>query len=112
MPLEMPLEAPIMLKVDTSSPEWIKMRIAHYASIYGVSESTMNAVIKCESNYNPEAWGDKGNSRGLVQIHYPSHPTISDAQATDVEFALDFLARMLKEGRGSLWTCYRQLGNP
>lgn len=67
----------------------------------------MDWVVKCESNYNPNAWGDGGYSRGLVQIHYPAHPTISDEQALNIEFALDFLARNLKEGKGNMWTCWR-----
>lgn len=99
-------EAQILSVVSTSTPEWIKQRISHYAEVYGVSEITMNHIVKCESNYVPNIWGDYGNSRGLVQIHYPSNPTISDEQAMDIEFALDFLARNLKNGKGSMWTCW------
>ena len=105
MPLEIPLEAPIMLKVETSSPEWITQRIKHYAELYGVSEMTMNIAIKCESSYNPNAHGDGGLSHGLVQIYAPAHPSITHEQMHDVEFSLDFLAKNLKEGRGRMWTC-------
>lgn len=82
--------------------------IAEYAVLYDVSEYVMHTVINCESGYNPQAFGDHGNSRGLVQIHKPSHPTITDEQAYDPDFSIRFLAQKLAEGKGSMWTCYRK----
>lgn len=79
------------------------------AEEYGVSASVMKAVIECESNWNVSALGDSGESRGLVQIHRPSWPDISDEEAYNPEFAIDFLAAKLSEGEGQLWTCYRLL---
>ena len=99
--------APTLPKVEISSPESIKGRISYYAEYYKVSETTLNNVVKCESGYNPQAVGDNGTSHGLVQIHLPAHPYISDAEAHNVEFSLDFLARMIKAGRGAMWTCFR-----
>lgn len=90
------------------TPE-IKAYIALSAQKYGVSEVVMNKVISCESNYKPNAVGDGGKSHGLVQIHQPSHPYITRAQATDPEFAIDFLARNLADGKGRMWTCWRML---
>lgn len=90
-----------------TSEETIKARIHYYADLYGVSEVTMNIAIKCESNYNPNAVGDNGNSFGLSQIYLPAHPTVTKEQALDVEFALDFMAKNLKEGRHRMWTCLR-----
>lgn len=74
---------------------------------YNVSADVMNKVIFCESSYNTFAIGDGGMSRGLVQIHKKYHPTITDEMAFDEEFAIDFLAKNLSEGRGSMWTCFR-----
>lgn len=76
---------------------------------YGVSTTTLTKVISCESSFVETAMGDGGYSRGLVQIHAKYHPDVTYAQATDPEFAIDFLARNLSEGRGSMWTCYRNL---
>lgn len=69
----------------------------------------MTKIINCESSRNPNAVGDRGNSFGLVQIHLPSHPSITKEQALDEEYAIDFLAKNLSEGKGYLWTCYRML---
>lgn len=76
---------------------------------YGVSADVMNAVIKCESQYNPNAVGDGGHSRGLVQIFDSYHPNITHEQAFDPEFAITFLAKNLVQGKGEMWTCWRQL---
>jgi hypothetical protein len=110
-PLEVPAQ-PTAVQVATSSQEWIKQRISHYADIYGVSRDVMDFVVKCESNYNPNAVGDNGHSFGLVQIHLMSWKDagVDYGLATDPEFALDFLARKLKSGDGHLWTCYRLMG--
>lgn len=100
-----PLEAPTMPVEQSLDESGIKSRIHYYAEKYNVSEITMNIAIKCESNYNPNAVGDNGNSFGLVQIYLPAHPNITKEQALDVEFALDFMAKNLKEGRHRMWTC-------
>lgn len=77
---------------------------------HGVSWKTVEQVVECESQWNPDAYNASENSRGLVQIHKPSWPDITDEQAYDPEFALTFLASHLKEGNGDLWTCYRKMG--
>jgi hypothetical protein len=106
------IDEPQAVQVATSSKEWIKQRIIHYAEIYGVSWEVMDFIVKCESNYNPNAIGDNGHSFGLVQIHLMSwiDAGVDYGLATDPEFALDFLARKLKSGDGHLWTCYRLMG--
>ena len=90
------------------SEEGIKRKIDNTATQYGVSADTMHKVIKCESNYDRYALGDNGKSRGLVQIHSDYHD-VSDEDAYDPEYAIEFLAKKLKEGKGHLWTCYRKL---
>lgn len=84
-------------------------KIAEIAEKYNVSRVTITKVIACESNYNPNAVGDGGHSFGLVQIHLPSHPNITKAQALDQDFAIDFLGKKLSEGEGHIWTCYRKI---
>lgn len=81
--------------------------IGAYAHRYGVDAATMEAVIRCESRYNPYVRGDKGHSRGLAQISDIWHPEVSDTQAFDPYFSIEFLAKGLAEGRGSQWTCFR-----
>ena len=76
----------------------------------------MHYIIKNESSYNPLAKGDVGYyckrtqqiapSFGLVQINSCWHPNVSYEQATDPEFAIDFLARNLADKKCYLWsTC-------
>jgi len=100
-------EAQNAVLMVTSSPEWIKRRISYYADFYGVSEITMNHIIRCESGYNPEArnLNEKEDSNGLVQINLKAHE-ITLEQARDIEFSLDFLARNLRDGKGFMWTCW------
>lgn len=77
------------------------------AEQYSVSAEVMKTVIACESGYNPNALGDSGYSRGLVQIHSKYHPLVTDEMAYNEEFSIDFLADKLSKNQGSLWTCYR-----
>lgn len=94
-----------------------------YAEKHGVSKEVMHWIVSCESNYIPDAqskhrykrdnpkWGvkvgDQELSFGLAQIHLPSWGNITYEQAIDPDFALNFLAEKLSEGKGELWTCYR-----
>lgn len=89
------------------SKEQVISLIEEIAQEKAVSADVMKTVIKCESQYNPNAVGDNGHSRGLVQIYDDYHPNISHEQAFDPVFAINFLADNLKAGRGHLWTCYR-----
>ena len=98
-----------VLVASTSSQEAIRERIDFYANKYGVSAEVMDKVVNCESGYNPTARGDRGLARGLAQIRSDYHPTVTDEQAFDVDFPLDFLAENLAKGRGHLWTCWRML---
>lgn len=95
--------------------------IDKYSERYDVASSTMVQIITCESNFDPTiqsfqtyskdfpAWGVKKGDRelsfGLVQIHLPSHPDITKAEALDPDFSVRFLASQLSIGHASLWTC-------
>lgn len=75
----------------------------------GVDESVVLTVIGCESHWNPSARGDHGHSRGLAQIHALYHPDVSDKEADNPKFAIDFLVEHLAAGDGALWTCFRRI---
>lgn len=97
----------------------------YYADKYGVERALLRSVIACESNWVPDVqsnhhyqfndalrgiqWGERERSFGLAQISAPHHPNVSYEQAIDPDFALDFAARHISEGRGYWWTCYRML---
>ncbi len=95
-------EVTILIRTD----ETIEAKINRIATKYQVSAEVMHTVIHCESRYNPNAVGDSGKSRGLVQIHSDYHPTVTDAMAFDPEYAITFLAERLVLGQGYLWSCY------
>jgi hypothetical protein len=101
---ETPKEVLIEIEINWTK-ERIKEEIQTVADEYGVSAEVMNTVINCESQYNKKALGDHGHSRGLVQIHNEYHD-VTDAEAYDPAFAIDFLAKHLKAGQGHLWSCY------
>jgi hypothetical protein len=85
----------------------------------------MAGIIACESGWStdirsnhryhagnvPKGYkvGDYEQSYGLVQIHLPAHPHITKEQATDPEFAIDFLARNVAKGKANMWTCARTI---
>lgn len=97
------------LSAPVVSPPTIDELIVQKASEYQVSEALMREIIHCESSGNPNAIGDNGQSFGLVQIHLPSWPDISEEQALNPDFATTFLAEKLSKGQGYLWTCHRMI---
>ena len=108
-------------KVPVVSKEVIEFKIDWYADKYGVDVDSMRKVIYCEnrslnplaqSGYKSET-GPNGreDSWGLVQIHLPSHPHITRAQAQDVDFSLNFIAKAFSEGKQRMWSCWRAVFN-
>lgn len=97
--------------------------IVHVKAIeYGVPAPLLEKIITCESQWQPTVQsrhiyqftdakrgiykGQRERSFGLVQISLPHNPTITYAQATEPEFAIDFLAKKVSEGKGCLWSCF------
>lgn len=68
------------------------------------------SIIQCESQWNTHAIGDHGHSFGLSQIHLPSHASISQEQAENPRFAVNFLVENIASGNAHMWTCARLLG--
>ena len=69
----------------------------------------LEAVVKCESNYNPAAVGDHGKSIGIFQIHLPAHPDVSRAEAKDPWFSLAWAIDKYYKGEIGIWSCYHIL---
>ena len=105
-----PVERAVVRQVKRPEPSATLIALINEkADQFNVSAEIMTKVIACESGFNERALGDAGYSRGLVQIHSKYHPTVTDAQAYDAEFAVEFLAKSLADGKGSMWTCWRLL---
>lgn len=71
----------------------------------GLDPVQVKKVINCESGWNPEATGKLGE-RGLVQIWLKQHPYVTEAQAVDPFFAIDFLTKNLKAHK-TWWSCWK-----
>lgn len=106
-----PLESQKLPVVERND---INLIITRKAFVYGVDEELMHEIVKCESRYNPNAVNisTKEKSYGLVQINTMVHD-ISVQQATDPEFAIDFLAKNIKKGKApKMWvTCFDRATN-
>lgn len=99
---------PEINKMDTKE-EYIEY--IYKRAVQGKFEpSSVVNTIKCESGFNKDAVGDNGTSFGLVQIHLPAHPYVTKEEATDPQFALDFIIDAFKNGQQKMWTCARILG--
>lgn len=112
----MPVEPPSVAECNPVPKEIIYAKIAHYASIYGVSEGMMDYIVRNESHYSSCAIGDThltdpdGNphlSLGAVQINRYWNPDVTEAEAYDIDFSLNFLADALSKGHCSRWTTCR-----
>jgi len=81
--------------------------IERYAT--GTKAYQMKRTIWCESfNNNVQSYvidrrGNREESYGLVQIHLPSHPTVTKEQALDVEFAIRWMSN---NWEGTAWYGY------
>lgn len=119
-----PIEA---VPAAPSSPAPFDVEIVAYAAKYGVSAPLMRRIIECETAntfdpkiqsfvryaYSRPAYGivkgDRERSFGLAQIHLPDNPRISYEQATDPDFALNFMASEIAAGNTWRWkACYAE----
>ena len=104
-----PIIAPKPQNAPTTKEKMIDEIILINAFKYNLEPNLLHQVIKCESSYNPKAVGDGGHSRGLVQIYDDFHPDVTHEMAFDPEFSVEFLAKAISQGKGNMWTCYRNL---
>lgn len=92
------------------SSDYIKTTlIPFYSKFYDVSPSLVSDIVACESGYNASVRGDLGHSRGAVQISDIYHPEITDVEAFNAFFSINYLTSQIAKGNGHQWSCYRQL---
>ena len=107
---------------DLEGTIWSREDIDWYISVmatkYNVSEDTMHAIVKGESQYNDMTRdGDMSitcartglpvRARGLVQITECYFPDVTDEEAQHVPYAIEFLAKNMSEGLGvMLWSTH------
>ena len=81
--------------------------VTYFAKQYQVNERQMLVTMACESSFNSNAVGDGGKSFGLSQIYLPANPLVTQEQALDKVYAVEFMAREFKQGNQRKWTCWR-----
>lgn len=104
----------------------IREKITALAEKYEVNENQVFGTVNCENNtfdpnrqsehrytYSNPRWGTAAGERersfGVVQIHLPSHPTITHEQATDPEWSLEWMVKEFAKGNQTAWTCWKKL---
>ena len=85
--------------------------LALYADKYNVSYERMYKTAYCESGLNPKAINSTSReySVGIVQINLKAHKNITVAQAQDVHFASEFMAREFSRNNARIWSCYTKI---
>lgn len=92
----------------TNVPEEYTNMIVETANKYGIKPEIVAGLLSKESNF--DATADNGEDRGIAQINRNAHPEISDEQALDPAFAIDFVGKeisRLKEATGSEFDALR-----
>lgn len=115
LPLVVLMPKPVIAEpIEIVSPTemTIEGQINYYSELYDVDSGIISKVIQCESKFNPNAHNPNGeNSWGLVQINLNSHPEITQEQALDTNFSINYLVNNISLGNGRMWTSYRAIKN-
>lgn len=106
-PEVIPEPAPVVEIHREPLPVDVEGLLDEYSTLYGVSREIMMRTLYCESRLKFDAVGDGGHSFGIAQIHLPSHPEITKADALDPDFAIRFMAQEFEKGNAWKWTCWR-----
>lgn len=108
-----PIIADQLSPIQTNK-EIVESLVTKYAAQYDVSAYRMNVVLACEdSTYEFDRQSDyvalsgREKSFGVAQINLPSHADITYAEATDPNFAVEFMAKEFSLGHAYEWSCYR-----
>lgn len=93
---------------DTSGISQIKEAIREVAIKYGVDNSQLIQVIKCESGFNAKAIGDSGKAYGLLQYHKPTFDGFCSGDYHSPKDQLNCVGKMWQTERLKLhWSCWK-----
>ena len=84
----------------------IEDKIKSKATEMGIDPELAVRVAKAESGLNPKATNtnkDGSIDRGIYQINSKWHPEVSESQAFDVDFSINFFCQAVKDGHISWW---------
>lgn len=92
---------------SVKTPAQIEDYLHYKSQMEGVSVSRVLSIVRCESQFNPNAIHDseKEYSVGIFQINLKAHPYISKAQALDPIWSARWAIDKMVLGQWSMWTC-------
>ena len=102
------VKAPVIAKSDVweGTGKEVETTIRKIAQEVGLKDvERALAIGRCESGLNAAAVGDHGWSHGIWQIYLKAHPSITKAQAHNVDWSTHWALSRMKQGSWSMWTC-------
>lgn len=78
------------------------------AARLGVDPEKFTRTLGCESHWHPNAKGALGEL-GIAQIYQKYHPDVTDEQALDGIWSINWAAQKFAEGKEELWSCYNNI---
>lgn len=100
---------PVTVSAQELSTDDLKKFASSTAQEYGLNISRFMATINCESGWNPSAVGDAGTSYGITQIHLPAHPGITESEALDPRWSIEWMAKQWADNNYTAWSCWNDL---
>jgi hypothetical protein len=87
-----------------------------YANHYGIDEGVFKKVMWCESRNNPDAVGDNGKAKNVMQFHKPTFDSYAKKLGEDLDYnsyhdQIKVAAYMFSIGEAKQWTAYRAIIN-
>ena len=108
-------EAPPSTKVQVKQEEVILSPVEYadkYTEQYGVDPKIFKKVMFCESSNNPNAIGDRGLARNVLQFHKQTFLAYEKRLGVDLEYdsykdQIQLAAWMFSQGEQYNWSCYK-----
>lgn len=110
--ITIPIHEATVTPVTVQQQGWTTGSLKTFASStaieYGLNVILFMKVITCESHWNPTAISQTGDY-GVSQINLHFHPDISQAEAFDPKFSIQWMAQQWLHGNAYYWVCYNEL---
>lgn len=112
------IHAPIVAdEVQAEEPEVPLSPVEYadkYTTQYGVDPVIFKKVMWCESSNNPNAVGDGGRARNVMQFHKPTFEYFSSMLGEELDYnsykdQIKLAAYMFSIGKQGHWTCYNKV---
>jgi hypothetical protein len=85
------------------------MAIRYVSLKYGADADVMIKVANCESGIRHDVFGDNGKAFGIYQYWKGTFKQYCEGSYYSAKDQIDCAVRMINEGQGSHWSCYRRL---